>query len=79
VNWGQFEGGWKRYKADIQRYWPLLTDVQLDAVAGDRDRLLDALGKAYGMNPEQATEQLANWQASRQREAEPLERRVNPR
>ena len=79
MNWLHFEGGWSRFKADIQRYWPRLTDAQLEAVAGDRERLVGALRTSYGMDSLQAEEQLGNWQASRQRELEPIDRRATPR
>lgn len=66
-SWDRIDADWVRCKEIVRLHWSKLTDKQLDAIAGRRDRLVDALQAAYGMSREQTEDQLANWQASRPR------------
>ena len=69
MDWNRIEDDWASFKLRIAIYWPRLKAERLEAVAGDRERLLAALQEAYGMSRQETDEQLANWQAS-QRETE---------
>jgi ElaB/YqjD/DUF883 family membrane-anchored ribosome-binding protein len=45
---------WKRLRATVQARWPLLTDVDLVAIDGDRDYLVQALVHRYGFDAARA-------------------------
>ena len=70
MNWEQIEGDWDRFRKLIKLHWSRLTDRQLDAVAGKRDRLVETIQAAYRMSQGSAERQLTDWQESRQRESE---------
>ena len=70
MNWEQIEGDWGRFRIMIKLHWSRLTDRQLDAVAGKRDRLVETIQAAYRMSQGSADRQLADWQESRQRESD---------
>ena len=40
MNWDRVEGNWKQVKGNVKEQWGKLTDDQLDAIAGRRDRLV---------------------------------------
>jgi uncharacterized protein YjbJ (UPF0337 family) len=70
VNWEQIEGDWDRFRKIIRLNWSKITELQLDSVAGKRERLVEVIQATYRMSQGNADRQLANWQTSRQRESE---------
>lgn len=67
--WEQIESNWGRFSKIIQLHWSKITERQLDSVAGKRERLVEAIQAAYRMSQGNAERQLANWEASLQRES----------
>ncbi len=39
MNWDRVEGNWKQIKGRVQEQWGLLTDDDLDQIAGRRELL----------------------------------------
>ena len=48
MNWDQIEGKWKQAKGSLKTQWGKLTDDDLDAIAGQRDKLVGKLQERYG-------------------------------
>lgn len=46
---GQIEAGkWKQFKGKVQEKWGILTDDELNKIAGNREQLVGRLQEAYG-------------------------------
>jgi uncharacterized protein YjbJ (UPF0337 family) len=67
MNWDQVEGNWKQIKGNIKQHWGMLTDDQLDVIAGKRDRLVGKIQEVYGISKDEVEKQLSDWQ-KRQRD-----------
>ncbi len=52
MSWEQIQGNWRQFRGEAKRRWGELTDDDLDAIAGDRDRLLGKLQERYGRTKE---------------------------
>ena len=64
MDWDRIERNWKHFKDNARRHWVKLTDEQLVAVAGDRDRLAATIQQVYGMSKDIAEKQLTAWQGA---------------
>lgn len=64
MNWNYVETNWDELKVKVKLYWEKISDQQLDAVAGKRDRLCKVIQRVYDLSPQQAEEQLTEWQES---------------
>jgi uncharacterized protein YjbJ (UPF0337 family) len=71
MDWEQIEGNWKHFKGNAKRHWVKLSDEELEAVAGKRERLAGKIQEVYGLSKEIAEKQLADWQRA-QRERSPF-------
>jgi len=58
MNWDQIKGDWKQLTGKVKEKWGKLTDDDLTAAAGQRDQLLGALQKRYGLAKEKAEKEL---------------------
>lgn len=65
MNWDQIEGNWKELKGSIQQQWAKLTDEDLDAMDGKREALSGKIQHSYGIEKEEAEQQLDDWQSTR--------------
>ena len=61
MNWQHVERNWSEYKLNARTRWSRLSREDLDAIAGNRERLLRKICEAYGMSAEEAELQLAAW------------------
>lgn len=68
MNWTQIEGKWKQLKGDIKSTWGKLTDDDVAAVAGKKDKLLGLLQERYGIAREEAEKQADSFLARLQQE-----------
>jgi uncharacterized protein YjbJ (UPF0337 family) len=71
MNWDRIEKNWKHFKDNAKRHWVKLSDEQLDAIAGRRDRLAGKIQEVYGVSNEVAEKQLSAWQSA-QKESSPF-------
>jgi uncharacterized protein YjbJ (UPF0337 family) len=79
MNWDLVEGNWKQFKGTVKRAWGKLTDDQLDAIAGKRDRLMRTVQEAYGLTSDQAQVQVEAFEALHEETFEPtVVRRRSP-
>lgn len=56
VNWEQVEGHWQELRGTVRQKWAKLSDDDVEAIAGKKDRLLGKLQTYYG-HKKQAAEQ----------------------
>jgi uncharacterized protein YjbJ (UPF0337 family) len=52
------EGKWKQLRGRLKETWGVLTDDELDQIAGKRDRLVGKLQERYGYSRMQADEEI---------------------
>jgi uncharacterized protein YjbJ (UPF0337 family) len=53
MNWDEIKGNWKELKGKAKQQWGELTDDELTAVEGDKDRLVGTIQKHYGRTKEE--------------------------
>ena len=58
MEWGFIEGNWGQMRGNVLRQWGRLTDRQLDAIAGHRERLAKTIREIYGVTGEEAENQI---------------------
>ena len=46
--WDQVKGNWKQVKGKVREKWGLLTDDDLEHIAGHKDRLIGKIQEKYG-------------------------------
>ena len=46
--WDQIRGNWKQLKGRVREKWGLLTDDDLEHIAGHKDRLVGKIQEKYG-------------------------------
>lgn len=63
MNWDQVKGKWTEMKGHAKSRWADLTDDDLLAVEGDRDKLVGKIQERYGVTKEEAERQVdaENW------------------
>ena len=54
MNWDQIKGDWHQLSRRLKEKWKKLTDEDLMAIAGRRDRLEGILQEHYGYDKERA-------------------------
>jgi len=69
MNWDRVQGNWRHLKGKFKEQWSVLSDNQLDVIAGNRERLLDMLQESYGISRDEAERQVRQWENSEQRAA----------
>jgi uncharacterized protein YjbJ (UPF0337 family) len=62
MNWDRIEAHWEHFKGPVRQQWSKLTDAQLDAIAGGRERLAGQIQESYGITRDEAGKQLYDWQ-----------------
>ncbi len=62
MNWDIVEGNWKQFKGKVKTQWGKLTDDHLDVIAGKRDALAGRIQEIYGVNREEAEQQIKDFE-----------------
>jgi uncharacterized protein YjbJ (UPF0337 family) len=60
MSWQQVEGQWRQFIGEAKKRWGKLSDNDLAACEGNRDKLVGKLQELYGMTPDQAGEEIAH-------------------
>jgi hypothetical protein len=63
MNWVQIQSNWGLFRRRIKQRWHRLTDEQLNAIAGQRARLVRSIGDMYQLSAHESERQLSDWQA----------------
>lgn len=61
MNWNQVEGNWKQFKGIVKERWEKLSDDELTAIAGKRDRLAMKIREKYRIEKIEVEKQLHNF------------------
>jgi uncharacterized protein YjbJ (UPF0337 family) len=52
---------WAHLRAGAKEQWAKLTASHLDAIGGNRERLIGTIRQVYGLSQEQAEKQVSAW------------------
>jgi len=63
MNWDQVKGKWTEMKGEAKTRWADLTDDDLLAVEGERDKLVGKIQERYGITKEEAERQVDDWKS----------------
>ncbi len=58
MNWDEVKGKWTEMKGHVKAQWADLTDDDLLAVEGERDKLVGKIQERYGVTKEEAQRQV---------------------
>ena len=59
--WDKIAGNWNQFKGHVKQQWGKLTNDQLDVIEGKRDVLVGQVQETYGINREEAEQQVDSW------------------
>ena len=61
MDWGQIERNWNQARQAVKQKWSKLTDNDLDAIGGRRNRLEDRIVKRYGFAADHVRTEIEDW------------------
>jgi uncharacterized protein YjbJ (UPF0337 family) len=61
MDWNRVEGNWKQVKGAIKEQWGKLTDDDLTAINGQRDKLEGKIQERYGIAKDQTRTDIDTW------------------
>jgi uncharacterized protein YjbJ (UPF0337 family) len=61
MDWSHVEGNWKQLKGKVKAKWGRLTDHDLAAVAGKRERLEGKIEDRYGLERDRIRKDIDEW------------------
>ena len=61
MNWDQIKAEWKEFRGKARVAWGKLTDDDLEQIRGNRDQLVAALQRRYGLAKAEAQRQVSEW------------------
>ncbi|MBK1725174.1 CsbD family protein [Thiocystis violacea] len=64
MNWDEIKGKWTELKGNVKERWADLTDDDLLAVEGERDKLVGKIQERYGVAKEEAERQVDEFEKS---------------
>lgn len=64
MDWERIAANWQHYKASMQRRWGRISDLELERIAGCRERLATHIHQLYGISRSAAQMQLESWQGA---------------
>lgn len=59
------KGQWKQLSGEVRKQWNKLTDDDIEAAGGEREKLAGRLQERYGWEKERAHSELNSWFSSR--------------
>lgn len=68
-NWRDVEKSWTEVKGQVQERWDRFSDLELDQVGGNYNRLIGKLQDKYGFSRQQAERELDDFRITVKREA----------
>lgn len=64
MNWDQIQGNWKQVMGKAREQWAKLTDDDLMAIEGHREKLAGKIQERYGIAKEEVEKQVSAWQTA---------------
>jgi uncharacterized protein YjbJ (UPF0337 family) len=62
VGWDKIQSDWDSFKPRVRERWARLAPSEIDAVAGDRQRLVGGIQRAYNVEEADAERQVAEFE-----------------
>jgi hypothetical protein len=63
MDWKSVAEEWRAFRSQVRSQWRLLTEAQLEAIAGQRAHLAEQIRISYGFDPDEAERQILNFEA----------------
>jgi hypothetical protein len=63
MDWKSVAEEWKAFRNQVRSQWSLLTEAQLEVIAGRRAHLAEQIRIAYGFGPDETERQIINFEA----------------
>lgn len=63
MDWKSVAEEWNAFRNQVRAQWRLLTEAQLEAIAGRRAHLAEQISITYGFGPDEAERQILNFEA----------------
>lgn len=63
MDWKSVAEEWKTFRNQVRAQWMLLTDVQLETIAGQRTQLAEQIRISYGCAADEAERQILHFEA----------------
>ena len=63
MDWKSVAEEWTAFRNEVRSQWMLLTEVQLEAIAGQRLQLAEQIRISYGLAADEAERQILNFEA----------------
>ncbi len=60
--WDQIEGNWNQFAGNVKQRWGKLTDNDVTVINGKRQELVGKLQERYGIEKNEAEEQVDEWE-----------------
>ena len=64
MDWEDIQNRWDRLKGAVKARWELLSDEEIDRLAGNRDALIEKVKARYGLSYEEAELDVSRWESS---------------
>jgi uncharacterized protein YjbJ (UPF0337 family) len=64
MNWDQIKGKWHEIKGSVRAKWGDLTDDDIEALDGNREKMVGKIQQKYGLAKEEAEKQVDEWTKS---------------
>ena len=61
MDWDRIQGNWKQFVGRVKEHWGKLTDDDLAAINGRRDRLEGRIQERYGYAKDKTREGVEEW------------------
>ena len=68
MNADTLKGQWHQIKGEVKNQWGMLTDSDLDQIAGQSEKLIGAIQERYGYARDRAEQEVRNFQAEMDKE-----------
>jgi uncharacterized protein YjbJ (UPF0337 family) len=69
MDWDRIQGNWKQFVGRVKEHWGKLTDDDLAAINGTRDRLEGRIQERYGYAKDKTREAVDEWLYSQDQRA----------
>lgn len=62
MSWDEIKARWQAHLGRLARRWDRISERELDAIAGDRDRLSQRIQAVYRISAQEANQQIYDWE-----------------
>jgi hypothetical protein len=62
MDWDEIKTRWQAHRGNLARRWQLISERELDEIAGDRQRLCERIQEVYCICAHEAERQVSDWE-----------------